>query len=81
MKKIIFFIIFLCFCLTISINIKANNDIYVMPGGESIGLKIETGVEIVGKYSFNECKKLTEIEFSESLLTVEYCLSNQKCLV
>ena len=51
MKKIIFFIIFLCFCLTISINIKANNDIYVMPGGESIGLKIETGVEIVGKYT------------------------------
>lgn len=51
MKKIIFFIIFLCFSLTISINIKANNDIYVIPGGESIGLKIETGVEIVGKYS------------------------------
>lgn len=28
-----------------------NNDIYVYPGGESIGLKIDTGVEIVGKYS------------------------------
>lgn len=51
MKRIIFFIIFLCFCLTLNLNIKANNDIYVIPGGESIGLKIETGVEVVGKYS------------------------------
>lgn len=51
MKKIIFFIIFLSFCLTLSLNIKANNDIYVIPGGESIGLKIETGIEVVGKYS------------------------------
>lgn len=51
MKKILFFIFFLCFCLTIGINVTANNVIYVIPGGESIGLKIETGVEVVGKYS------------------------------
>lgn len=51
MKKIIFFIIFLIFCLTLTFNVQANNDIYVIPGGESIGLKIETGIEVVGKYS------------------------------
>ena len=51
MKKIIFFIIFLSFCLTLTLNVHANNDIYVIPGGESIGLKIETGIEVVGKYS------------------------------
>lgn len=51
MKKIIFFMFFLMFCLTFSFNIKASNDIYVIPGGESIGLKIETGIEVVGKYT------------------------------
>ena len=51
MKKILFFIIFLCLCLTINLDLLANDDIYVIPGGESIGLKIETGVEVVGKYS------------------------------
>lgn len=51
MKKIIFFIIFLCFCLTLTLNVHANNDVYVIPGGESIGLKIETGIEVVGKYT------------------------------
>lgn len=51
MKKIIFFIIFLSFCLTLTFNVQANNNIYVIPGGESIGLKIETGVEVVGKYT------------------------------
>ena len=51
MKKILFFIIFLCFSFTISFTLNASNDIYVIPGGESIGLKIETGVEVVGKYS------------------------------
>lgn len=51
MKKIIFIIFFLILCLTISFNVAASDNIFVIPGGESIGLKIETGVEIVGKYS------------------------------
>ena len=88
MKKIIFFIIFLCFCLTISINIKANNDIYVMPGGESIGLKIETGVEIVGKYtvSTNEGKKnpwqKSNIEIGDYIEKVnDYNVENNESLL
>lgn len=51
MKKILFLIFFLCLCFTISFSVDASNDIYVIPGGESIGLKIDTGVEVVGKYS------------------------------
>ena len=88
MKKIIFFIIFLCFCLTISINIKANNDIYVMPGGESIGLKIETGVEIVGKYtvSTNDGKKnpwqKSNIEIGDYIEKVnDYNVENNESLL
>ena len=88
MKKIIFFIIFLCFCLTISINIKANNDIYVMPGGESIGLKIETGVEIVGKYtvSTNNGKKnpwqKSNIEIGDYIEKVnDYNVDNNESLL
>lgn len=88
MKKIIFFIIFLCFCLTININIKANNDIYVMPGGESIGLKIETGVEIVGKYtvSTNDGKKnpwqKSNIEIGDYIEKVnDYNVENNESLL
>ena len=51
MKKIIIFIITLVLFLTYSLKLAANSDIYVIPGGESIGLKIETQVEVVGKYS------------------------------
>lgn len=51
MKKLIIFIFFSLLIFINTLNIKANDDIYVIPGGESIGLKIETGVEVVGKYS------------------------------
>lgn len=51
MKKIIIIIFFSLFIILNTFNVSANNDIYVIPGGESIGLKIETGVEVVGKYS------------------------------
>jgi PDZ domain-containing secreted protein len=51
LKKIIIIIFFSLFIILNTFNVSANNDIYVIPGGESIGLKIETGVEVVGKYS------------------------------
>lgn len=51
MKKIIIFLFLSIFILLNPLYIQANDTIYVIPGGESIGLKIETGVEVVGKYS------------------------------
>lgn len=51
MKKIFLSILILLFIFTINFQVKADTNYYVIPGGESIGLKINTGVEVVGKYT------------------------------
>ncbi len=52
MKKIFLCIFTLIILFSFEIVINASEKYYyVVPGGESIGLKIDTGVEIVGKYS------------------------------
>ena len=51
MKKIFLGILTLIILLSYSTIINASEKYYyVVPGGESIGLKIDMGVEIVGKY-------------------------------
>jgi stage IV sporulation protein B len=60
MKKIFIAIITLLFLLSFRINTFASTkEKYVIPGGESIGLKIETGIEVIGKYTVetNDGKK------------------------
>ena len=60
MKKIIIFIITLSLLFSIQLKVSANtSSTYVIPGGESIGLKIDTGIEVVGKYTVetNDGKK------------------------
>lgn len=51
MKKIIkFFLILLFFSLTLTLEVDAKSDDYVFLGGDSIGIKMKTGVYVVGKY-------------------------------
>lgn len=64
MKKIlkifsILLLLFLLFTLSITFSVSASFDDYVYLGGDSIGIKMQTGVYIVGKYqvSTNDGKK------------------------
>lgn len=52
MKKIFLSLLVIMIIISSKVSLFAKeNYYYVTPGGESIGLKIETGIEIVGKYS------------------------------
>ena len=44
------FSILLFFSLFLTIEVRANSDEYVYLGGDSIGIKMKTGVYVAGKY-------------------------------
>ncbi len=51
MKKIVKIVTFLLIlCSTFFINVEANNNDYLYLGGDSIGVKMDTGVYVAGKY-------------------------------
>lgn len=83
MKKIIKILsIFLIFNLFLSINVKANHDDVVYLGGDSIGIKMDTGVYVAGKYAVNTGKnkvipwKNSNIEIGDRVISVNNILIN-----
>lgn len=78
MKKILlsFFTLILIFSYSFIVNASDKYD-YVIPGGESIGLKIDIGVEVVGKYSVQTENgkinpwKNSKIEIGDHILEVD----------
>lgn len=76
LKLKLFIITFICALILFSSNtIYANNDVYVIPGGEAIGLKLDTGVYVAGKYQVSSKNtklspwKNSDIEEGDHILT------------
>ncbi len=77
MKKIFkIFSILLFFCLTLTIKVKASDDDYVYLGGDSIGIKMQTGVYVIGKYQVQTDKgkispwKNADIELGDKIESI-----------
>lgn len=52
LNLIVTFLVLCLFSITSS-KVFATNDLYVIPGGDAIGLKLETGIYVAGKYQVN----------------------------
>ncbi len=83
--KKIFLTFFLICTLIFSINIssvKASSGIYVIPGGEAIGIKLETGVYVAGKFEVEtkNGKKApwqkSDIEVGDKILEIDNRIIN-----
>ena len=70
------FSILLFFSLFLTIEVRANSDEYVYLGGDSIGIKMKTGVYVAGKYQVQTTKgkispwKETDIELGDRIETI-----------
>lgn len=78
MKKIIkFFTLITIFCAFLNITVKANDKDFVYLSGDSIGIKMETGVYVAGKYHVNTENgkvspwKNSNIEVGDKILKID----------
>ena len=75
LKVKVAFILLLVFVLGLSTNVYAKTYQYVIPGGDAIGLKLDTGIYVAGKYQVtsDKCKlspwKNSDIEEGDHILS------------
>lgn len=75
LKVKVAFILLLVFVLGLSTNVYAKTYQYVVPGGDAIGLKLDTGIYVAGKYQVtsDKCKlspwKNSDIEEGDHILS------------